>query len=66
VRDDGCGFDPECPVAAAPRRHPMGLLGMRERARLLGGRLNIVSARGAGTDIVASFPLPPERRATPR
>ncbi len=44
VRDDGRGFDP----AAVPAGH-YGLLGIRERARLAGGTLEISSAPGAGT-----------------
>jgi signal transduction histidine kinase len=46
VEDDGRGFDP----AAAPRgRH--GLVGMRERAELAGGRLEVRSAPGSGTTV---------------
>ena len=55
IRDDGGGFD----AAPAGRRggrvrgRPggLGLSGMRERALLVGGRLEIFSARGAGTTI---------------
>lgn len=51
VADDGDGFD----VDAAPRR--FGLVGMRERVALTGGRLRIESAPGEGTRLVASLPL---------
>ena len=51
VEDDGRGFAIE--DAAAGR---FGLLGMRERARLLGGSLQIESEPGAGTRITAEVP----------
>ena len=54
VQDDGAGFDPQ----AAPRNGKTdGLTGMRERAKLLGGELNIESASGTGTCIIAELPL---------
>jgi len=49
VCDDGRGFDP-AHVPAAPGQH-FGLLGMEERARQIGGTLNIRSSGGAGTTI---------------
>jgi len=52
VRDDGVGFDVE------RVRTGLGLMGMRERAELAGGRLEIESAPGAGTTLRARFPLP--------
>lgn len=55
VADDGCGFDLD-----AQRQKPapgMGLLGMQERASLLGGRLVIESAPGCGTTLRARIPL---------
>jgi two-component system, NarL family, sensor kinase len=55
VADDGVGFDP-----AAPARVPgqgFGLVGMHERARLLGGDMDIRSAPGAGTRIHLTLPL---------
>lgn len=52
VRDDGHGFDP------ARRRHGYGVLGMEERARLLGGRLEVDSAPGRGTEVSLRFPTP--------
>lgn len=52
VRDDGVGFDPEHP---RERMH-LGLASMRERVRLLGGTLDIESAPGRGTTIVAWVP----------
>jgi signal transduction histidine kinase len=48
VSDDGAGFDPERPELRA--RH-LGLTSMEERARELGGRLQIHSRPGAGTTV---------------
>jgi signal transduction histidine kinase len=47
VQDDGIGFDSE---KSSDPNH-FGLTGMRERAQLIGGELNIVSKPGAGTQI---------------
>jgi two-component system sensor histidine kinase UhpB len=66
VRDDGCGFEPEAASERISRGQRLGLLGMQERASLLGGRLQIASMDNGGTQIVARFPLPPERRHRPR
>jgi signal transduction histidine kinase len=57
VTDDGAGFDPAAPPIPPPG-HGFGLRGMQERARLLGGRLEILSAPGAGTQVAAMLPLP--------
>lgn len=53
VRDDGCGFDP----AAQRDRPSLGLASMRERVHLLDGELDIDSAPGHGTTILAWVPL---------
>jgi signal transduction histidine kinase len=55
VADDGVGFSPEG-VAAGSGGGQLGLVGMRERASLLAGRLAIASAPGRGTTVTASFP----------
>jgi signal transduction histidine kinase len=55
VSDKGRGFDVEAP--ANERR--LGLAGMRERLGLLGGRLRIESAPGAGATVEAWVPNPP-------
>jgi signal transduction histidine kinase len=52
VADDGCGFQP----SAAAGSGGFGLLGMRERAERLGGRLDIESAPGEGTAIAVTLP----------
>ena len=51
VTDDGRGFEPG-PVASS-----LGLAGMRERAALAGGRLEVASAPGAGTRVAFEVPL---------
>jgi PAS domain S-box-containing protein len=53
IEDDGVGFDPEKKSA---RRNGLGLTGMRERAALLGGRIEIESSPGAGTTIFVRVP----------
>jgi PAS domain S-box-containing protein len=53
VLDNGAGFDPNLP---APGKS-FGLLGMRERAIALGGRVDVVSAPGMGTVIGLSIPV---------
>ncbi|HXT35834.1 MAG TPA: sensor histidine kinase [Chloroflexota bacterium] len=53
IGDDGVGFDPETIIGQAGH---YGLLGLRERARLAGGRLDLMSAPGAGTIIRFSVP----------
>jgi PAS domain S-box-containing protein len=57
VRDDGVGFDPSS-VRTRAEGTSMGLLGMQERAALIGGQLAIHSEPGRGTMIRARFPLP--------
>jgi PAS domain S-box-containing protein len=51
VRDDGVGFEPTLV------REGFGLVGMRERAALLGGTLEVRSTRGSGTRMRAEIPL---------
>lgn len=59
VKDDGQGFDPD----ALPRRHGLGLPGMRERAHLVGGALRLRACPGAGCVIWARAPLAERGRA---
>lgn len=47
VSDDGVGFD----VEESSKTSHFGLTGMRERAQLVGGELNIISKSGYGTTI---------------
>ncbi len=59
IRDDGVGLPP------VERRPPdsYGILGMRERAQMIGGRLDIASAPGGGTQVRVVVPIPVD--ATP-
>jgi PAS domain S-box-containing protein len=57
VLDDGVGFDPEEKPRAGSWGAGLGLLGMRERAALIGGRVRIRSAPGLGTDVRLTIPL---------
>jgi PAS domain S-box-containing protein len=57
VEDNGKGFDVEEMAKLSPEKHNLGLLGMRERASLLGGTLEVESASGAGTSIFVRIPL---------
>jgi len=54
IRDDGKGIDPE--VVKAGRPGHSGLLGMRERAKRIGARLEFWSEVGAGTEVELSIP----------
>ncbi|MFM0738243.1 response regulator [Paraburkholderia xenovorans] len=53
ISDDGRGFD----LPTARRSYSYGLLGMSERARLIGGTLQIESTPGAGTLVSIRVPL---------
>ena len=61
VLDDGRGFD----LDSERVEDRFGLLGMRERARLLGGDLSVQSAEGEGTQLTVSLPLA-SRKDDPR
>ena len=55
IEDDGQGFTP---AAADPTPHDgLGLVGMRERARLIGGQITIEAAPGRGTSVVVTVPV---------
>lgn len=56
VEDDGSGFHAEQAFAAADRHY--GLIGMRERAEKLGGKLQFKSAVGRGTLVDLQIPWP--------
>ncbi len=58
VRDDGQGFD--VGTAGSVLRPSWGLIGMEERASLLGGKFEIRSHSGEGTTVEVSIPNQPE------
>ncbi len=60
VTDDGCGFDPESTLVRAAREGHLGLVGMHERVRMLGGETHIDSQPGGPTVISATLPWWPD------
>ncbi len=52
IEDDGRGFDP-----TRVRDDALGLVGMRERVGLLGGRLTVEAPSGAGTTLAVEVPV---------
>ena len=55
IQDDGCGIGPEI-LQRGNREGHWGLTGMRERARLLGAKLSVVSTMGEGTLVRMRLP----------
>jgi PAS domain S-box-containing protein len=58
IRDDGKSFPTERTLSAM-RGGRLGLLGMRERVEMVGGRFAIASAPGEGTTVTAEIPFAP-------
>ncbi len=56
VQDDGIGFEP-ARVHTSGNGEGLGLMGMKERAALLGGKLEVVSRPGAGTNVRVVIPV---------
>ena len=59
VKDFGVGFSTTDQTLAAGPGQRIGLVGMQERATLVGGRCTIVSQPGQGTSVQVEIPLPP-------
>jgi len=55
ISDDGVGFD----SSAAQFRYGNGLLGVRQRVRALGGRMDLQSAVNGGTRLIIEVPVQP-------
>jgi signal transduction histidine kinase len=51
IEDDGRGFDPN-----SAREDGLGLMGMRERVGLVGGKVTVEASEGAGTTIAVEVP----------
>lgn len=62
IADDGAGFDMETLTI----KKTLGLLGMKERALMMGGRFDIKSKPGEGTTIVVAIALQPDEVAKSR
>ena len=60
VVDDGVGFDPRILEQGYEERGSLGMLNMRERAELVGGKLTIISAPGQGATVRLEVPLKEE------
>jgi signal transduction histidine kinase len=56
IEDNGVGFNPKN-VGLGKKKGGLGLVGMQERAALLGGNLEIESTRSKGTTIIARVPI---------
>jgi len=56
IKDDGSGFSMPVSATDFTASGHLGILGMQERANLLGGTLELQSTPGSGTVIVASIP----------
>jgi signal transduction histidine kinase len=66
VRDNGRGFDTASRRAGAIGDAGWGLLGIEERANLLGGQAVVESSPGAGTQVGVTVPIPaPEEQFRP-
>lgn len=58
IEDNGTGFDPGDQENGGNGRKGLGIVGMRERAALIGGRLEIESTVETGTTVYVSVPIP--------
>jgi signal transduction histidine kinase len=56
VADNGCGFDIHATVARALTAKRLGLAGISERVRLLGGAIDIEARIGEGVVVRATLP----------
>ncbi len=59
IGDDGVGFDMDVLARSDKYRTHLGLIGMEERASLVGGHIKLVSTPGAGTEVKVYLPLSP-------
>ena len=64
IEDDGRGFDAEALLHAPATKGKLGLLGMQERVKLVGGSLEIESAPGTGATVFVRLALAPSALCT--
>ena len=64
VRDNGVGFDASRAMEGSADSRSAGVSNMRDRVELANGTLQIHSSPGAGTEIIARFPLNPALHPT--
>jgi signal transduction histidine kinase len=57
IEDDGCGFNPADGNGSGDATRGLGLTGMRERATLVGGNVEIETAVGRGTTVFVRIPF---------
>jgi len=57
IQDNGVSFDAKATLSRAVQDGHLGLVGISERARLLGGTLDIESEPGLGTSVVIDIPI---------
>ena len=62
IEDNGCGFDRNRRMQEAAVEKRMGVRSMEERARLIGGTLEIQSLPGTGTRVLFKIPIETARR----
>ena len=66
IRDDGVGFDPATMTTSdLVEQSRFGLVGMRERVEMVGGRLLVDSRLGQGTTIAVELAAEPDRQPVP-
>ncbi len=65
IADDGAGFDAAHISESAESNGHFGLVGMRERAEAVGGTLELQSADGTGTMVIATIPYEASRVIVP-
>ena len=57
VKDNGTGFDVDASTKSKKTGHGFGLLNMKERAELVGGKVEILSTPGQGTEVLLEINL---------
>ncbi|PID78275.1 MAG: hypothetical protein CSA18_02305 [Deltaproteobacteria bacterium] len=58
IEDNGCGFSADSDTSPEISGTKMGIKGMKERIKLIGGAIEIITKHGSGTKIIAKIPYP--------